>query len=192
MPGIDDLVLELRDAAAHAARIAACCSPEALAKRPSPRSWSAAECVEHLNLTTRAYLPRLRDAYAELRQGGLRGEGPYRAEPMARLLHWMLSPPARLRLPTTPPFQPVMASGMETALHEFQQLQQQLLDLLEEGRGLAIDRARIVSPFSSSLRYNVYAAFSLIAVHQRRHLWQAEHALATPHAPALTKGNDAA
>src|SRR5688500_20171730 len=30
--------------------------------RPGPDQWSAAECIEHLNLTSRAYVPLLRDA----------------------------------------------------------------------------------------------------------------------------------
>jgi hypothetical protein len=46
--------------------------------------------------------------------------------------------------------------------------------LLAEANGLAIDRLRIASPFARQIRYSVYSAFRLIAVHQRRHLWQAE------------------
>jgi uncharacterized damage-inducible protein DinB len=32
--------------------------------RPSSQSWSMAECLAHLNLTTEAYLPLIREAIA--------------------------------------------------------------------------------------------------------------------------------
>jgi hypothetical protein len=62
----------------------------------------------------------------------------------------------------------------EQALPGFVTRQERLLTLLSEANGLALDELQIASPFAKRLRYNVYAAFRLIAVHQRRHLWQAE------------------
>ncbi|HEY0528967.1 MAG TPA: DinB family protein, partial [Gemmatimonadaceae bacterium] len=41
---------------------------EAWARRPAVDAWSAVECVEHLNLTSRAYVPLLRSAIAEARE----------------------------------------------------------------------------------------------------------------------------
>jgi hypothetical protein len=35
-----------------------------------------------------------------------------------------------------------------------------------------------VSPFEARASYNLYAAFAILPVHARRHLWQAEQALA--------------
>jgi hypothetical protein len=37
---------------------------------------------------------------------------------------------------------------------------------------------RITSPFNERVRYNVYSALTILAVHQHRHLWQAEQAAA--------------
>lgn len=185
MPAIEDLALELRDAAAHASRIASGHSREALAKRPAVNSWSAAECIEHLNLTTRAYLPKLEAAFEELRKGNLRSDGPYGTEPWARVFRWILEPPVRMRMPTPPPFEPVIPADPKRVTGDFQQLQRQLLELLEGGRGLAIDRVRLVSPFAARVKYNVHSAYMLIAVHQRRHLWQAERALAPPLVAAI-------
>ncbi|MBI4893386.1 MAG: DinB family protein [Acidobacteria bacterium] len=173
MDTFDALIQELQAAAAGAARLAAAPS-SAFTRRPHPQKWSAAECFEHLNLTTKAYLPKLEAAFSELQQSGLRSPGPFRMDWQARLLHWLLAPPARLRMPTSPPFFP---AASEDTIPQFSELQQRLISLLEQHRGLALDRARISSPFAERVRYNLYSAFRLIAVHQRRHLWQAGRAL---------------
>ncbi len=43
-------------------------SPERLVRRPRAQSWSAVECVEHLSISLRVFLPRLQDAVARARQ----------------------------------------------------------------------------------------------------------------------------
>jgi hypothetical protein len=59
-------------------------------------------------------------------------------------------------------------------LPEFVERQQKLKAVIAEADGLALDGIRISSPLAPQVKYNVYAALHLIAVHQRRHLWQAE------------------
>ena len=39
-------------------------------------------------------------------------------------------------------------------------------------------RMKIVSPFDKRVRYNLVSAFHILAAHERRHLWQAEQAVA--------------
>jgi hypothetical protein len=41
---------------------------------------------------------------------------------------------------------------------------------------LAIDGAKIVSPFGGRMKYNAYSALVIISRHQHRHLEQAEEA----------------
>ena len=63
---------------------------------------------------------------------------------------------------------------MSETLERFDYLQQEVQVRIDRSAGLAVDRLRMVSPFEARMKYNLYAAFSLIAAHQRRHLWQAE------------------
>ena len=65
---------------------------------------------------------------------------------------------------------------------DFAALQQKLLEQIRLADGLALDQYLIPSPFAKSMRYNLYSAFVLIAVHERRHLWQADQAIAARHA----------
>jgi hypothetical protein len=173
-PPLDSVRTQLEAAESRARRIVESLSPGLLGRRPSEDAWSVAECIAHLSLTTDAYVPAIRQALEEGRRRQLlQSRTRFRMGISARLLAWWLEPPYRMKSRTPAPFVPEVKTT-EEALPEFLRGQQQLLTLLREANGLALDELEIVSPFAKQLRYNVYAAFRLIAVHQRRHLWQAE------------------
>ncbi len=177
-PQLDALARELEQATAHAREIETRLSTADLVKRPGPKRWSPAECIQHLNLTSRAYLPLIEPGLAELRDKKKFSTAPYRMERKARFLAWLLKPPPRFRMPTTAPFMPVNLSDPVRVIPGFIALQDKLLEQLRLADGLALDQYLIASPFSKNVRYNLYSAFALIAVHERRHLWQADQAIA--------------
>lgn len=125
-------------------------------------------------MTTRAYLLLLEPGIRELSARNQTSPGPYRMEWKARFLRWLLEPPVRMRIPTSDPFQPAALADPARVIPDFTDLQDRLLEQLRLADGLALDRYLIQSPFSRNVRYNLYSAFVLIAVHERRHLWQAE------------------
>jgi DinB superfamily len=173
-PPLDQIHSQLEAAASRARTIVEGLSPALLGRRPDQDAWSVAECIAHLSLTTDAYVPAIRQALDEGRAKHLLRSGTsFRMGIPARLLAWWLEPPYRLRSKTPAAFVPGVENPAN-ALPDFLHRQQQLLILLAEADGLALDRLQIPSPFARQMRYNVYAAFRLIAVHQRRHLWQAE------------------
>lgn len=149
-------------------------------RRPSGGGWCVAECVEHLNLTSRAFLPILREA---LRDGRVRGltapADSLRLDLVGRLLLRANEPPVRryVRIRTTAPFVPPAVDAKASVVREFEELQQSLIALLDSTEGLAIAKIKIRSPFNAKLGYSVYSALRVIPAHQRRHLWQAERAL---------------
>ena len=174
---IDSLLRELQENSRSAASLSAEHTSAQLLQRPREKSWSAAECIEHLNLTNRAYLPRIEEAFRTLSEKNLRPTGPFRLDFNARLLKFYLEPPSRLRLPTGEPFKPVDAQNPVATIANFQSLNQQLEEKLAAARALALDAAKISSPFAEKMKYSVYSAFVLITAHNRRHLWQAQRAL---------------
>jgi hypothetical protein len=168
---------ELRGCSKQAAALAEGLDAGVLSRRPKPESWSAAEAIEHLSLTTESYLPRIDAALAEARGRDLRGDGPFRMELMARFLKWLLEPPARLRVKTSAPFQPVAVADPAAVVPRFLTLQEALLERVDAAHGLALDKVKVASPFAEQVKYNAYSAFVLVAAHERRHLWQASRAL---------------
>src|SRR6267378_3135676 len=174
---IDSLLDQLRANLRLAERMFDSQTTGQLQHHPAQGRWSAAECLAHLNLSNRAYLPLLDSAIEQLREKKVSGSGPFHLNWNARLLKCWLEPPSRLRLPTGAPFQPVAVKDPTTASGEFQRIGKLLEEKLNSARGFALDRVKLVSPFAEKMKYNAYSALMLITAHNRRHLWQAEQAL---------------
>jgi hypothetical protein len=153
-------------------------------KRPGPGRWSAAECVEHLNLTSKAYLPLLRDAVAHARKRGGAPRKHYRRDPLGWFMSMMIGPLRHVgkfravRIKTTPAFVPKAGRSRNEILSDFVRLQGELAALIQSGDGLPLDQVKIVSPFGGRMKYSAYSAVVIVARHQHRHLDQAEEAAA--------------
>src|SRR5260370_2678020 len=176
---LDSLLDQLRENLRQAHSIFNSHTTGQLQHHPAQGRWSAAECLAHFNLSNRAYLPLLDSAIEQLREKKVLSDGSFHLNLNAHILKYWLEPPSRLRLPTSPPFQPIAVRDPAEALEEFQALGRALEEKLNSARGLSLARVKLPSPFSEKIKYNAYSAFVLIAAHNRRHLWQAEEALRT-------------
>jgi hypothetical protein len=143
--------------------------------RPKAQSWSAAECLAHLSISTEMFLPVLRSAIDDAKKK--KHAGKPKMDVLGRVLAWFLEPPIRKKVKTSAPFVPKSTRAKAEAFGEFASLQEKLVDLLREAREADL-RTKIVSPFDKRVRYNLLSAFHVIAAHERRHLWQAEQAVA--------------
>ena len=157
-------------------------SEQAWSKRPGPGRWSAADCVEHLNITSRAYLPLFRDALVEAR---LLGGGPtphYRNDALGWFMTMMIGPMRHIgkfrlvKIKTTPAFVPKGGQSRGELLSEFVTLQADIVTLTRVADGLPLDRVKILSPFGGRMKYNAYSGMVIVARHQHRHMDQAEEA----------------
>lgn len=177
-PQIGALVDELQAATAGFAALAETTDPRDWARRPAEGSWSAAECLAHLNLTSEAYLPGLQDGIQQARRLGRPAPGRYRRDPLGWLLWKTMGPPVRLRVRTAAAFVPTADLAPAELLERFEDLQAELAACLRDADGLPIHRVRVTSPFDARVRYNLFSALSVVPRHQLRHLWQAERAVA--------------
>ena len=145
-------------------------------RRPAPARWSVAECVAHLNLTSRAFVPLIRGGIAEARRLPAAGSRRYRRDFFGWLLWRMSGPPARFRVKTAAAFVPSGNEPPSLLMSAFEELQARQVECVRDCRGLAIDRVKVVSPFDARVKYNLYACLTILPRHQHRHLWQAEQA----------------
>jgi len=152
--------------------------------RPGTDRWSVAECIEHLNMTSRAYVELIPDALRGARERGLtQSSGSYRMDFMGWFLAKMLEPPVkRMRVTTSEPFAAPPVGAKAKVVSDYETLQRSLIEFLSQADGLALSKIKIASPFNDKMRYSVYSAYRVIAAHQRRHLWQAEQARAAARA----------
>jgi hypothetical protein len=174
----------LRSAQTRLRRLSDGLSDEEWNKRPGPGRWSAAECVEHLNLTSRAYLALLPDAVSRAKKRGGPARKHYRRDALGWFMSMMIGPLRHVGkfrvvpVKTTPKFVPKSRRSRKEILSDFVRLQAELAAVIRSGDRLPLDRVKIVSPFGGRMKYSAYSALVIIARHQHRHLQQAEEAAA--------------
>jgi hypothetical protein len=153
-----------------------------LNQTPPGGGWSAAQCLEHLNETARVYLPFLADAIEEARAGGLVASRDEGRTLMGRVIVWAQEPPVRFRVRTFAEIQPPRELDPVRVLDDFEALHEELIVRINESGTLDRRRIRIRSVLDSRLTLSLGDWFAFMAAHGRRHLWQAERALAAARA----------
>jgi hypothetical protein len=173
---LEGVVREFQSASERLGRLRQSLTREAWARRPGLDAWSPAECVAHLNLTSLAFVPLLRQGLDEASQSSRRAGRRYRRDLAGWLVWRVVSSPGRFKTKTTAAFVPTADRPVGELLDEFDEHQAAQIALTGAADGLPIDRVKIVSPFNARLRYSVFSALSILPRHQHRHLWQAERA----------------
>jgi len=153
---------------------------EAWSQPPARGRWSPAECVAHLNLTSRALLPLLHDALGKARRSPIGPPAHYRRDIVGWLIWKLIAPANGLRTRTIDAFVPAGDQSNDQAVAEFCRLQSEIIACVREADGLPIDRVTLRSPFDGRVSCNLYAALTLIPRHQQRHALQAERAVTAP------------
>jgi hypothetical protein len=145
-------------------------------RRPQPERWSPGECVAHLNLSSAAMVPLVVAGIDEARRRGVPAAARYRRDLMGWLLWKGLGEGRRFKTKTIPAWVPSGERHPDDLVAEFERWQALQIACVRDADGLPIDIVKITSPVDARARYNVFAALSIMARHQHRHLWQAEQA----------------
>lgn len=169
-----EIMLQLDAASQKARNLFEGLNAQQLRHRAQPNQWSVAECLVHLNITSREFLPVLTAGFEQARKEQAPGKRTFKMDLMGRLLTWTLEPPPKFRTKTTEKFQPLDVEPVGEVLPAFLRLQEQLKASVEKAAGLALDKVKITSPFNSRVKYNLFSCFHVLVAHERRHLWQAE------------------
>src|SRR5262245_45875990 len=101
------LVAEIEETSARAKKLVASMDATTLAKRPVLGSWSAAESLQHLVISSLAMRPLVDTELARLEKDNLRSDAATGLGFMGWMLVKMLEPPARFKTKTPAQFVPV-------------------------------------------------------------------------------------
>ena len=176
-PQLQTIVDEFDAATSRLDALVASAPHDAWFSRIDPDRWSVGECVEHLNLTARAYLDILDQGIVEAQRIGGNAPTRYRRDLIGWMLWKSMGPPVRQRVKTTAAFVPTAGGSPDDLVTEFKRLQLEQVKRVRQCDGLPLQRVRVQSPFSARVRYNLFSCLTILPPHQHRHLWQAEQLL---------------
>ncbi len=151
-------------------------SEEVLNYKKDPASWSALECLEHLNLYGRFYLPEIKKRIQEgkgksdpvFNSGWL---GNYFANSM---LPKDLSTGSGLKkMKTFKNMNPINSQLDKQVIDEFLNQQKELLQLLEESRRISLNKTRTAISISKLIKLKLGDTFRFVIYHNQRHMAQA-------------------
>jgi len=154
--------------------------PEILSAQPAGQ-WSAAQCLEHLNIYGRYYLPAIEKAIREEKRKGSRPADLFRpgwlGDYFAKLMRPL--PGGRLKSKMKSPKNAVPSPQPDARamLAEFIDQQEKLQQLLTGAAGVDINRIRIPISIAPWLRLKLGDTFLFLTAHIERHLLQAERAI---------------
>ena len=117
MDSLDEVERELNEATRRAWTLVQSTDGRLFTVRPTPLSWSAAECLAHLSISTELFLPVLREALERARGRGK--PSPPKMDVLGRVLAWFLEPPIRKKVKTSAPFVPKSTRAKADAFGEF-------------------------------------------------------------------------
>jgi len=142
--------------------------------RPKAGSWSIAECLEHLNTTLGFYLPRMEAAIDQAcRKNRMSSHSLALHKQEQRFLN-LFEPPIRVGVRAAAELSVAPAVDLDRLADQFHGLRNSYVEAAHKADGL--DWAHI--PVKQSVHPSIYSlggTFALLAVHERRHLWQAEN-----------------
>lgn len=159
-------------------------TPAQMSWQPGPGRWSIAQCLDHVAKTIRLYPKDVERMIAEARERTARGTKPYRPTMMGNWLIRTLEPPYRMRVRTMKSVEPAPDVDASQVLADFDVAHQQLEQMIAAADGVALDQARMTSPFSKLMKMTLGQVLEVNVVHSRRHLWQARQVKRQPGFPA--------
>lgn len=146
--------------------------------RPGEKSWSALECLEHLNLYGDFYLPEIERAIATSKY---QSEDIFKSGILGNYFAKMMLPQEKLKkMKTFKDKDPFGSSLSKETVYRFVKQQEQLLDLLCGASQVSLTRTKTGISLSKLIKLRLGDTFRVVIYHNQRHVVQAQKALPDP------------
>lgn len=170
-----EFVAELDRQAAQALSLASGLSDVALNWQPNGgKGWSVLQCLDHLAIMNAKYVKALQDAVARNEDQLEPRRVPI--QPSGWFTRWFIGmeePPPKIKLPAPKKISP--PSKLTSAVvDEFCRMQEQLADFVRQWGEADLGDLKLKDPLFP-LHLTVDTEMLIVAIHNRRHLWQAEN-----------------
>lgn len=148
---------------------------EELNSRPAPQSWSALECLEHLNFYGKFYLPEIEKKIDEKKYPS---EEFFKSGWLGNYFAKSMLPKEKMKKIKTLKSQNPMGKVLgKEVITEFISQQEKMLELLSRADEVNLTRTRTAISIASFVKLRLGDVFRLIIFHNQRHLLQADRAV---------------
>jgi hypothetical protein len=152
--------------------------------KPAADSWSIAQCLDHLTVSSEKFGHYFTDAIARGREKRPAGAAiSYRPTALGGWLIKQLLPEATRKVTAPKVFRPAEGSAIKDPLARFLQQQAEFLTFVKDARGVDYNKTKLRSPVTPLMRYSLADAFVITVVHGWRHLAQARRVRELPGFP---------
>lgn len=148
-------------------------SSEQLNMKISPDSWSVAQCIDHLIVTNRSYLPQLKGIAEGRQQKNFWSSVPFLPGIFGSMLKKSVSPQSNKKLSTMKPFEPSQSTIEGNIIQKFDDSQNELNAQLAGLSHINLKTTMITSPAARAVTYSFSDLLSILVLHEERHLQQA-------------------
>jgi hypothetical protein len=146
-------------------------SDEVLNYKQDASSWSILECLEHLNLYGRYYLPEIAK---RIQEGKGKSESVFKSGWLGNYFAKSMLPKAKLnKMKTFQNMNPINSELDKRVIAEFLHQQTELLQLLEKSRKISLNRTKTGISISKLIRLKLGDTFRFVIYHNQRHMVQA-------------------
>jgi hypothetical protein len=149
------------------------------ALKQSPESWSANECLQHLNSYGRYYLPAIEKSIAQVKYSNSTGEfssgwlGNYFTKLMLPTKEGKLS----MKMKSPKDHTPKMIIESHIVITEFIDQQEKLLQLLTIARKIDLNKSKVGISIAPFIKLKLGDVFMFLIAHLQRHTLQVQRAL---------------
>jgi hypothetical protein len=154
---------------------------ESFHKKPNPTSWNAAQCLEHLNIYGRYYLPALEKAIITAEKKGYKANETYTSGWLGNYFHHQILPNTEgvIKGKMKAPANAIPRQQLDTRaiIAEFIDQQEAMLHLIERARKINIGKVRVPISIMKWVKLKIGDTFLFMTAHHLRHILQAERAL---------------
>jgi hypothetical protein len=151
---------------------------------PAPGAWSIGQCLDHLNVTNKLFIPIFEEGIRKGRQEGKLSDGPYSYSWLSRYMFNAMQPPVKRKSTAPKAFQPGDKKDISEVLSAWNATHDRVTEIVRDANGIDLQRIKVPSPVTSLIKYNLGMAFWIQTAHDRRHLWQAREVRNHPAFPA--------
>jgi hypothetical protein len=147
------------------------------------RSWSVAQCLEHLAIANALYGKAVAKGIEAARARGLTGGDPIELPFFGGLFVRSMEPPVKRRFRAPGKIVPRTTTTRDEIMRAFAEGHAILRDVIRAAAEVDVNRGRFANPFLGFIRWTIGTGLSVGPAHDRRHVWQAENVTKAPGFP---------